>query len=83
MDLRPYRPDRRSWQGRSVPTTTVRMAPSDVHADLEAVAAELRRQWAAAMRVGDFTTIDGLVQASYAVERALVALEPHGLAAAR
>ncbi len=50
-----------------------------VELHLEAAAQELQAQWAAALVTGDFSTIDRIVEASYAVQRALVALQTDNL----
>lgn len=51
------------------------VAPAPLERHLEAAAEDLRGQWAAALRTGDFRAVDRLVEASHAVQRALVALQ--------
>lgn len=46
----------------------------EVRAALDAVADDLTRLWTSAVRRGDFTEIDQLVEASQAVHRAAIAL---------
>jgi hypothetical protein len=52
-----------------------RGADLDLVADLAAIAASLRERWAAALESSRFDEVDGLVEASHAVHRALAALD--------
>lgn len=51
------------------------VAPPSLEVHLEAAAEDLRGQWATALRTGDFRAVDRIVEASHAVQRALVALQ--------
>lgn len=47
----------------------------EIEVHLQAAATELQAQWSSAMLLGDFTTLDCIIEASQAVHRALTALQ--------
>ena len=55
----------------------------DIRAALDALAAKLGARWSSAVERGDFDEVTRLVEASYAVHRAVVALTADGLVPAQ